>query len=49
MKRVCTVGLKWRVSLDGKRTQSETYKIIAVLDKSALSRNLGKWAIYAAF
>jgi len=25
--------LKWSVSIDGKKTQSETYKIIAVLDK----------------
>jgi len=25
--------LEWVVSLDGKKTQSETYKIIAILDK----------------
>lgn len=25
--------LEWVVSLDGKKTQSETYKILAVLDK----------------
>jgi hypothetical protein len=25
--------LKWPVSIDGKKTQSETYKILAVLDK----------------
>jgi hypothetical protein len=25
--------LEWNVSLDGKKTQSETYKIIAILDK----------------
>ena len=27
--------LEWVVSLDGKKTQSETYKILAVMDKSA--------------
>jgi len=26
--------LEWNVSLDGKKMQSETYKIIAILDKS---------------
>jgi hypothetical protein len=25
--------LEWNVSLDGKKMQSETYKIIAILDK----------------
>ena len=25
--------LKWSVSIDGKKMQSETYKILAVLDK----------------
>jgi hypothetical protein len=25
--------LAWVVSLDGKKTQSETYKVLAVLDK----------------
>ncbi len=25
--------LRWNVSIDGKKTESETYKIIAVLDK----------------
>ena len=25
--------LIWPVSLDGKKTQSETYKVLAVLDK----------------
>jgi len=25
--------LEWVVSLDGKKTQSETYKVLAVLDK----------------
>jgi hypothetical protein len=27
--------LMWNVSLDGSKTQSETYKILAVLDKPA--------------
>lgn len=27
--------LEWNVSIDGKKMQSETYKIIAVLDKPA--------------
>jgi hypothetical protein len=26
--------LMWVVSLDGKKTQSETYKVLAVLDKA---------------
>ena len=28
--------LIWQVSLDGKKTQNETYKIIAVLDADSL-------------
>jgi len=32
--------LVWVVSLDGKKTQSETYKIIAILDKPKNDQNL---------
>lgn len=31
--------LEWVVSLDGKKTQSETYKILAILDKPKSSQN----------
>jgi len=31
--------LEWVVSLDGKKTQSETYKILAILDKSKTDQN----------
>jgi hypothetical protein len=27
--------LEWNVSLDGKKKESETYKIVAILDKSS--------------
>ena len=31
--------LIWVVSLDGKKMQSETYKVLAVLDKPKTNRN----------
>jgi len=31
--------LEWVVSLDGKKTQSETYKILAILDKPKTGQN----------
>jgi hypothetical protein len=31
--------LEWPVSLDGKKTQSETYKVLAVLDKAKGNQN----------
>jgi hypothetical protein len=31
--------LQWVVSLDGKKTQSETYKILAILDKPKTDQN----------
>jgi hypothetical protein len=31
--------LVWVVSLDGKKTQSETYKVLAILDKPKGDQN----------
>ena len=31
--------LEWVVSLDGKKTQSETYKILAIMDKPKTDQN----------
>jgi hypothetical protein len=31
--------LEWVVSIDGKKKQSETYKILAILDKSTTEQN----------
>lgn len=31
--------LEWNVSLDGKKMQSETYKVLAILDKPISAEN----------
>jgi hypothetical protein len=34
--------LEWVVSLDGKKMQSETYRVLAVLDKPATQMEVGQ-------